>query len=591
MQWTQPLQDYQILGVVSDEGRGLFRGCYWASETRHGVIDIDQGSKYHNPKELQELTENLALVGLKLVPYQSSNSGGWHLYYFLEDWTHSKEVEKTLKAYLLANKYEIKSGSLEIFPSGNALRLPLQSGFGWLDTNGKLITTREELNEGQAIALFVADLEFNQTNWTEAKERIESQLSLIRSAAGDGVQEHKERVAVEGSEELFTRGIDWEKYQRGREYWLYGLTRPGQRHDAVICVGHYLWFGDASQGVRALPFPRNAGARAELITAWLREKHNGHSEAVNSGQWSEVEGQIQRACYWTAQGALVRESVKERERYPLTERLIDRLCETKLTPEDFKKANRRKEGAARAKIRAALTDMLAQGRHPTIRGLEKETGCDRDTVRRHSDIWAVYAVHPSTLRMSKGGDAYITGGRGAVPGGSMVLASSDGLGSEPSGSVFKEEELTDPPSVLGSSDLAVADPLDSPVAPLLFCLAESLPPNSQHQDQALRVAPGSQVLTLGPWFGGIQAERQVCAGGISLFSGAGLVGPGSGFWQAGAAGPDVVAMSGAFSSSQGVTPQFFNQFVGVGSAFKPGGLCIQGGGIAGRPASSRCRGP
>ena len=44
---------------------------------------------------------------------------------------------------------------------------------------------------------------------------------------------------------------------------------------------------------------------------------------------------------------------------------------------------------------------------------------------------------------------------------------------------------------------------------LLPCPAGSLPPNPQHQDRALRVAPASRVLTPGPRFGGFPAWRQV----------------------------------------------------------------------------------
>ncbi len=97
MQWTRPLLDNQILGVMSNEGRGLYRGCYWGTETRHGVVDIDQGSKYREPEELALITSRFAAVGLNLVPFQSSGSGGWHLYYFLDDWAPSKEIELTLR--------------------------------------------------------------------------------------------------------------------------------------------------------------------------------------------------------------------------------------------------------------------------------------------------------------------------------------------------------------------------------------------------------------------------------------------------------------------------------------------------------------
>ena len=56
MQWTQPLTDSQVLGVMSDEGRGLLRGCYFGEFTQHGVLDVDRESKYHSAQELEKLT-------------------------------------------------------------------------------------------------------------------------------------------------------------------------------------------------------------------------------------------------------------------------------------------------------------------------------------------------------------------------------------------------------------------------------------------------------------------------------------------------------------------------------------------------------
>lgn len=84
MKWSQDLDDHQILGVMSDEGRGLLRGCYWGEKTRHGVLDIDFGSKYHTQEALKEITSDFAAVGITLLPYQSSESGGWHLYFYFD---------------------------------------------------------------------------------------------------------------------------------------------------------------------------------------------------------------------------------------------------------------------------------------------------------------------------------------------------------------------------------------------------------------------------------------------------------------------------------------------------------------------------
>lgn len=511
-QWKKTLlHDYQIAGVISDDGRGLHRGFAWAHKTRLGVLDLDTGSQYHTPQELAELTAKFTAVGLNLVPYQSSDSGGWHLYFFLEEWAESDEVNSTLKAWLKANNYEIRGGTLEVFPSGQGLRLPLQKGFAWLDASGNVITRREELEQEEALALFLADLEFSQTNWQKAKEQIEAQLQLTRSAGAGSAQAHEKRVAVEGSEDLFTLGIDWEKYHRGREYWLYGLTGPNQRHDAVCSVGHYLWYGDSSQGVRSLPYPSNAGARAELILEWLRDKHSGHSETINLGQWSEVKAQIERACYWTAKGT----QIKQRESYPITERLIDRLCETNLTPEDFKKANRRKEGAARSKIKRALAQCVDEGSQVTRNRIALISGCSPNTVSKHADLWVL---------LSAGSHAYITGGLG----GSfedVFLSGSSVLNSEFSGSLVLDPEieiLDRSSSVSCSSELVEIDPLNSSESPLLFCLATSLNPPTQSQDQALRVPLA--VLTPGPMGEFSQAEWLMCAGGISVSSGELVVG-------------------------------------------------------------------
>ena len=587
-QWKKTLlHDYQIAGVISDAGRGLHRGCAWAHKTRFGVVDLDLGSKYRTPQELAELTAKFAAVGLNLVPYQSSDSGGWHLYFFLEEWAESEEVNSILKAWLKANNYEIRGGILEVFPSGQGLRLPLQKGFAWLDASGNVITRREELEQEEALALFLADLEFNQTNWQKAKEQIEAQLQLARSAGAGNALAHEKRVAVEGSEDLFTSGIDWEKYHRGREYWLYGLTGANQRHDAVFSIGHYLWYGDSSQGMRALPYPSNAGARAELILEWLKEKHNGHSGTINLDQWSEVEAQIQRACYWTAKGT----QVKQRESYPITERLVDRLCETQLTPEDFKKANRRKEGAARSKIKRALAQCVDEGSQVTRNRLAMISGCSPNTVSKHADLWVL---------LSAGSHAYITGGLGGCFG-DVVLAGSHVLGSEHSGSSLPDPEieiLDRSSSDNVFSELVETDPLNSSVSPLLFCLAKSLPANTRSKDQALRVP--AAVLTPGPMFAGSQAEWQMCAGGIYLSSGDLVVGRLGEFLQDGVFRQKSVESALMVSAEQRTLEQIVGKqrltlvFSSQGERVEaePGSRRHHNkGSIAGFEAIRRCRGP
>lgn len=351
----------------------------------------------------------LAAIGLTAKLYQSSSSTGWHVYLFFDDWSNSDEVQASLRAWLVANGYKIAGGTLEVFPSGNGLRLPLQQGFAWLELDGTIKIRREEIKENEALALFLTDLEENKGNWSEAKNLIETQLQAIASDQGERDQAHEERLNTDDFEPFYWRGIDWEKYQRGLRYWQDGLTGRNQRHDAVICIGHYLWYGDVANNVRSRPYPSKANERAELIGAWLREKHNGHSTAVNSGRWNEIEQDIERACSWTVEGA---QKIKL-ESYPITDRMIDRLAVVPyLMPDDLKLANERREQVARKKIKDALEAMLAQGQHPTIRNMARASSCDRETVKRHRDIWALYAVRIET-KLSTGGGDY-SGGAGGV---------------------------------------------------------------------------------------------------------------------------------------------------------------------------------
>lgn len=454
-QWRdRPLHDYQITGVISDEGRGLFRGYAWAHKTRFAVLDIDPGSRYQTVHELQKVTNLLAAVGLTATPYQSSSRGGWHIYLFFENWADSDEVKNILKAWLKAHGYKIKGGTLEVFPSGNGLRFPLQKGFGWLDQNAQLIKRREDLEQDDALATFLIDLKINARNWDEAKRRIESQLFSAGRPAGAGVQEQEDRVTTEGIEQLYTRGLDHALYQRGREYWLNGLTVSGQRHDAIVSIGHYLWYGDVSLGLRALPSPRNAKARAELISAWLIDKHNGRSKTINAGGWSEVQADIESACSWTRQHAQVR----EKESYPLTDRLVNRLCDTKtLTPDDFAKANRRKEGAARAKILRAFRQCIDSGEQVTRNKLAEMTGCSPNTVSKHSDIW---------MLLTTGSHAYRGAGADCVPELSFS-ACTESEASDCSGSEIEEKDLEPFSSGGDSGDLDLVGSLFSSVGSCL----------------------------------------------------------------------------------------------------------------------------
>lgn len=503
-----PLLDAQILGVVSDEGRGLFRGCYWSHKTRHAVLDIDAESKYHNAAELQKLQVFLAAVGLYAITYRSSNSGGWHLYLTFNEWAESDEVNQTLKTWLKSLGYEIVSGQLEIFPSGNALRLPLQKGFAWLAQDGSIKVRREEIREDEALASFLQDFEENARNWQEAKRLIESQIQSAGSVAGAGVQEHEQVIAIAGFDDLFRKGKIQEKWDKGRNYWLHGLTAKNQRHDAIQAVGHYLWYGDPSENVPAYPGRRHNETRARLIEAWLRKKHNGLCNHINRGHWALIEADIWRAVFWRRQ-----QGYQAYSPYPLTDRLLKRLLEVYnktgmlFEIDRMAEANNKRQEDARCRIALAVAAIEKDGVVLTKAEVARRAGACWKTVARNSDLFAC-----SGGVNSRGVWGVFSGFAAPVVGFEEIEKRGNPLCSHSDLGDLEIAELDCGVSSNGTE--TYAKQISATVAPLQFCPANSQPESTQHQDRALRVA--AQVLTPGPLLSGIPSEWQVCAGGISF---------------------------------------------------------------------------
>lgn len=508
------LPDEQILKAITAKESG-FWGCRWGDETRFAVLDIDAGSQYHNELALVRLRQILACVGFnKPKIYQSSDSEGWHIYLFLDQWANRQGVQEGLKAWLSAQAFEIRTGQLEIFPSNNGLRFPLQDGFAWCNDHGKLVIKRGDLGTDQALSRFIEDLDTNAHNWELCKTLIETQLRAIEDAkttdAQDATQEQED-----GFSELFSNTpVLLEVYDKGREYWQTGLTAPNQRHEAILSLGHYLWYGDELAGLAALPGPRRAEQRRRIITEWFERSHNGFCEAINRGDWASVEQDIRRACYWTARAPQKRDY----QPYPLTDRLLDRLIQLKtLTVEDLKEANDKREDEARAKIRRAVDHCLAAGMQISRKTLERLTGCSPNTLRRHGDLWRLFAAGSGVCSSPRSGPSSGPGFSRASQenfreSGLSVLSEPDFLPGVQKNEKKRDLEIQEFESESDGLELVVAPPFFS-------CLADEPTTCTQHQDQALRVP--LEVLTPGPLLRGIQAVLQEVAGGeLLMFSAA-----------------------------------------------------------------------
>lgn len=384
------LTDEQIINAVHLREAAIW-GCRSGERSEAPVFDIDFASQYHNAEELKRLKKTLSDVGLNAVAYQSSASGGWHIYCPLTETVPSDEINSTLKRWLHACGYVIKNGTLELFPSGNGLRLPLQAGFAWLDEDGVPQVQREDLTGEQAIIRFITDFNAAASDWQRSKKLIEASLESSSACTS-------ERTSTEGMEKLFSVGyrLIKEKYEAGRKFWKDGLIQSGQRHDAILAVEHYLWHGDSATGLPAFPGDWNDEPRAKMLIGWLRAKHNGFCNHINRGNWTTVEAQVHRAVKWRRQI-----SSTERIPYPVTENVVERLMVvSKATNrtwslDDLRRGNEGREEIARKKIEAAVRQALQEGGKVTCRGLARLSGCSPNTVRRHRDIWFEYAWLPN----------------------------------------------------------------------------------------------------------------------------------------------------------------------------------------------------
>ncbi len=76
-------------------------------------------------------------------------------------------------------------------------------------------------------------------------------------------------------------------YRRGKELYQNGLSCNSSRYQAQFDVAYYLWSGNR--------IPQTV---KEMILKWLKAKHNGYSERVNTGNWRIIKGEIKRQVDW-----------------------------------------------------------------------------------------------------------------------------------------------------------------------------------------------------------------------------------------------------------------------------------------------------
>ena len=392
------LSDTEILKAAACANGKQFIGARAGRASKFAVIDIDAGSKYHNLDSFRKIKRLLAEAGIaESQLYQSSESGGWHLYIFFDSPISSRDLRQQLYLLFKLHDFEINKGTLEIFPHvgekslAQGLRLPLQPGWAWLNEENLAVSVaREDMFPAEALESFIADMEcqanshhqFHQLKAYVAKVAATRETIVARTANASKLAEVipiRKSVYVESSEDALTEakgsfqklppGLNAEVWVRGRNYYFKGLTGPSQRADATFCLSHYFFYGDPANWISAVGYGYEK-EREWLIKEVLQTKNNGQSKDIDAGR-SDGLKQAERAASWLPPRRRGQENGKYVADVPIA----------------WQRNNSNRAALARKKIAVAVEDFEEAGQPFSMRDLRLKSGCGVDTLYKHQDLW------------------------------------------------------------------------------------------------------------------------------------------------------------------------------------------------------------
>ena len=392
------LTSTEIIKAIACANDAFYIGTRAGKTTRYAVLDIDQGSKYHNKPQLERLLHALSKAGLSRSSlFRSSFSGGWHLYIFFEEPVNSLLIYRQLVNLLKLSDFAVAKGTLEVFPhpgtgesKGMGLRLPLQHGWAWLNKQDLEVDhERYEMAPTKALEWFLdlLDSDANPINALKQmsvrideleKRKIAARVHGVNDKPDNVVQIRKSVSAFVDTESAAFVGsvfghipasMNVETWTKGRTFHKEGLTGPSQRAEAIFCLGHYFFYGDPSRNLPPLGYGLEE-ERSYAIKEFLEARHNGYSRDITSGR-ADATAQVDRAANWR----------------PPSKRGEEVRTYKATRPISWIRANENKKTDSRKKIQAALEGLKKLGRSFTTVELEEAATVSRRTLYKHRDIW------------------------------------------------------------------------------------------------------------------------------------------------------------------------------------------------------------
>lgn len=329
---------------------------------------------------------------------------------FFDEPINSNDLRRQLIKLLTLNDFEIAKGTLEIFPNrgnkslGLGLRLPLQPGFAWLDKRTlELDIERAELSATKALELFLDAVDADANSYRDFQklkayvEDLEQRRSRLAPALDAAnivpLRRSPDKTTQPAEFSEFVTGVFRrlppnlivDNWYKGRLFHLNGLSGPSQRAEAIVCVGHYLFYGDPSRGLPALGYGYEQ-EREWALRDFLSAHHNGQSKDINDDR-PDALAQIERAAHWRPAHAKQNQPVKYSPARPIS----------------WIRENENRQKDARQRIQEATDSLRKEQRVFTTVEIQERASCSRRTLYDHQDIWrALYEDRKNYRDLSEG---------------------------------------------------------------------------------------------------------------------------------------------------------------------------------------------
>jgi hypothetical protein len=158
------LSDEDIQESISRRSK-LLRAVMPGDRCRFTAITLPYTDQPNLQKILDQLKQALQTIGVSRVSvYRASGSEDWQIFIGWSQEIDSSELASVMGNWL-KNSDLADLESISFFPGTNALVLPLQPGFAWLDECGHPVNSRKDLSIDQALELFLRDLDAASNDW------------------------------------------------------------------------------------------------------------------------------------------------------------------------------------------------------------------------------------------------------------------------------------------------------------------------------------------------------------------------------------------------------------------------------------------